>query len=235
LPLSDDQIKELLVPAAAGDAQAREKVIEHYRPFVLKEAQRVCRRFLDWSNDEELSVALIAFNEAIDAHDHEKGSSFEYFARMVIKRRLVDYFRQKNSGTEESLPGDEVIALSPVEEDWDRSARAEEVGKYKRLLQKYDLDFKKVARLQPRHEKTREDLQRAAKVLAGNKEMMHTLIDSGKLPKKKLCEEAGVTSRMLDRGRAYVIALALLLAGDELPHLKDYAWQLTGKGEGGQR
>jgi RNA polymerase sigma factor len=227
--LDQDSENRWLKQAAAGNKEAREKLIEQYRPFILKEAQRVCRRFLEWGRDDELSIALIAFNEAIDAFRESKGGSFEHLSRLVIRRRLVDYFRR--AGRPGScLPYPDIAAQQAVEEDWERAEREAEIEKYGRLLNHFNLSFRQVAEAQPRHRQTREALRRTAKILSADRELMGYLHSSGKLPQRRLCELAGVTPRMLDRGRVYIIALALLLAGEELPHLRDYARELTGKG-----
>ncbi|MEW5785890.1 MAG: RNA polymerase subunit sigma [Bacillota bacterium] len=229
--MDQDSVYRWLEPAVSGDKQARESLIAQCRPFILQEAQRVCRRFLEWGRDDELSIALIAFNEAIDAYCASKGASFEQLARLVIKRRLVDYFRRADNKPDTYLASTEVVSQAAVEEDWERTAREEEIEKYRRVLNDFNLNFKLVADAQPRHRQTRETLRCTAKILAGDQELMNYLHSSGKLPKRRLCELAKVTPRILDRGRIYVIALALLLAGEELPHLQDYARELTGKGE----
>ena len=54
--------------------------------------------------DDEASIAMIAFNEAIDAYDDSAGASFLSFAEIVIKRRMVDYFRRKTKRQEEVPP-----------------------------------------------------------------------------------------------------------------------------------
>lgn len=228
--LKQDNLNLLLEAAASGDNLAREKLIEQYRPFVFKEAQRVCRRILEWGRDDELSIALIAFNEAIDAYNNTKGSSFENLCRLVIRRRLIDFFR-KADNTGDAIPAEKVISQSVIEEDWEQAEREAEIDLYRKILNDFNLDFERVAVAQPSHKQTRGKLRRAAKILAGNQELMDFLYSSRNLPKRRLCELAGLTSRMLDRGRIYVIALALLLSREDLPHLRDYARELAGKGD----
>lgn len=228
--LDQDNVTYWLNSAVSGDCQAREKLIEHYRLFILTEAQRVCRRSLKWGRDDELSIALIAFNEAIDAYRSYEGGSFNRLCGIVIKRRLIDYFRR--SDKQESIPDpDKLAMLATFDEDWERSEREAEIEKYSMLLNKFNLSFELVADNQPKHKRTREVLRKVAKTLAGDRELMAYLHDSGKLPKSRLCELTGATSRILDRGRIYVIALALLLSADDLPHLQDYGQDLAGKGD----
>jgi RNA polymerase sigma factor len=228
--LDQDNVTSWLNSAASGNDQARGKLIEYYQPFILNEAQQVCHRSLQWGRDDEHSIALLAFNEAIDAYKKSKGGSFNLLCRLVIKRRLIDYFRK--AGKLDNIPdSDKLISKVIFDEDWERSEREAEIEKYKLILNDFNLRFDKVAKAQPKHNQTREKLRRAAKALAEDRELIDYLRKSGNLPKRRLCELAGVTPRMLDRGRVYVIALALLLAGDDLPHLQSYARELVGKGD----
>lgn len=227
--MDPDNVNHLLKLAISGNSQAREKLIAQHRPYILKEAQRVCRRYLEWGHDDELSIALMAFNEAIDVYREYENSSFEGLCRTVIKRRLIDYFRKVNKD-EKFLTGSEDISHFAVEEDWERNEREAEINKYRQTLNDFNLDFDILVETQPKHKQTREKLQRAAMILARESELISYLKSSGRLPKRRLCEQAGITSRVLDRGRNYVVALALLLSSEELPLLREYAWDLTGKG-----
>ncbi|MDO9574043.1 MAG: RNA polymerase sigma-I factor, partial [Candidatus Contubernalis sp.] len=79
----------------------------------------------------------------------------------------------------------------------------------------------------PKHKGTRKTLQKAAGVLSSKNELMSYLHKHHKLPQGELCRLVGITPRVLEKGRTYVIALALLLSGDEFPPLKSYVKILT--------
>ncbi len=225
--MNETYVRDLLVKAAEGNAAAREELIEQFRPFILKEASRMTRRFLKWGKDEELSIAIIAFNEAIDAYCSKK-MSFEPLARIVIRRRLIDYFR-KNKG---SVPAGELVENVSVEEDWERWEREQEVIRYQAALEAFKLDLTTVAQAQPTHLRTRKDLQAVAVALSSRADLMDSLYRTGKLPKKELCQITRKSARVLERGRIYVIALSLLLAGDKFPYLKEFTEEIIGKGGG---
>ena len=231
--MNQDQLKQLLELSVSGEKQAREKLISHYHPFILKEAQKICRRSLEWGQDEELSIALIAFNESIDAYREARGDSFENLSRLVIRRRLVDYFRRAGKHSLVVMPGDDFLSHTAVEEDWEQNERKQEVEAYKRLLNKHDITFEMLVKAQPKHRETREKLKRAARIMAENQDLIDYLNTNGKLPIRRLCEKTGLTPRILERGRIYVIALALLLSENEFPHLQEYARELADAGAGG--
>lgn len=226
--LDTDAVRLWLKQVRSDDKQARENLLIHFRPKIRIEAQRICRRYLEWGRDDELSIALIAFNESINAYREEFNTHFWPFARVVLRRRLIDYFRA--SGDRVVTVGDDYLMQETVYEDWDQAEREEEILHFKKLLASFGITFLQVAEAQPRHKETRERLLSVASILAGCPDMMETIYATGNLPKKKLCKEANVTSRMLDRGRIYLIALALLLHSNDLPLLQEYISDLAGKG-----
>lgn len=78
-----------LINQAKKDFLAREKLFHQYRPQIKSIASGICKRPLDWENDDELSISLIAFNSAIDTYDESKGMSFINYAKMLTHHRLV--------------------------------------------------------------------------------------------------------------------------------------------------
>lgn len=74
---------------AQQDEEYLNQFILENRRFIRSIASKATGRFITES-DDEWSVALIAFHEAVRSYDDSKGS-FCSFAALVIKRRLVDY------------------------------------------------------------------------------------------------------------------------------------------------
>ncbi|WDC84568.1 sigma factor [Caloramator sp. mosi_1] len=52
--------------------QDRDKLIEQNKDFIYKIASSICKRRLSWENDDELSIALIAFNKSIETYDKKR-------------------------------------------------------------------------------------------------------------------------------------------------------------------
>jgi DNA-directed RNA polymerase specialized sigma24 family protein len=76
---------------AAGDPAALDGFVRKYESFILKCASNTSKRYITKS-DDEWSVAMEAFCSAIASYSYEKGS-FLSFAELLIRRRLIDYFR----------------------------------------------------------------------------------------------------------------------------------------------
>ncbi|RYD02369.1 hypothetical protein N752_23855 [Desulforamulus aquiferis] len=82
-------LKGLIQRAKNGEEKAREELIRNHRDYIIKVSSRICKRYLCWENDDELSIALLAFNEAIDCYEFNQRASFSSFAYTVIHHRLT--------------------------------------------------------------------------------------------------------------------------------------------------
>lgn len=78
-----------------GDTALNNELIESYKPFIAKTVSSVCKRYIHES-DDEFSIGLIAFNEAIQKYSPDKGSSLISFSEVLIKRRVIDYIRKQS-------------------------------------------------------------------------------------------------------------------------------------------
>ena len=82
------------VKDAKEDMAAADEMIRAYMPFIRKETAKFLKRPLVEENDDELSIAMIAFHEAIQDYSIIRGS-FLHFAALHIKSRLIDHFRKE--------------------------------------------------------------------------------------------------------------------------------------------
>ncbi|MGI5839972.1 MAG: RNA polymerase sigma-I factor [bacterium] len=220
-----------------GSAAEREKLLESYIPFVLKVAAGVCGRYISRDNDEEFSIGLLALNEAVDAYDLTGGAPFLSFAKIVIRRRLVDYLRQQNkyrrevsldwhTGTEDGpATGETAIITRKAWEEYAAEDRSfllrEEINAYRELLNGYGISFADLTVVSPRHSDARQRAGEVARLIAADPEMSHHLMTKMELPLKKLAAVAAVSRKTLERQRKYIIALTLLLKAD-FTYLQEY-------------
>lgn len=235
------EVEELLTRARDGDAAARESLIGHHRNFVLKVAAAYCKRPLDW-NCDEFSVALVAFNEAIDSFQPDRGIPFLAFARLVIRSRLADFFRREERQTRETPVGSRGFSCVGREawfayaDELAARERREELETYRRLLARYGLDLHTLVKVTPRHRDTRRTLIYAARALARQRDLLAYVERTGRLPLQELERASGISRKVLERGRKYILALSLIFAyPEEFIYLNTH---LRGAGEGmpgGQR
>lgn len=214
-----------------GDPLAREDFLESCKPFIFKAACKFCRRILDWGRDDELAIALIAFNEAIDRFREGSGVPFLAFARLVMSSRLTDYYRRENrvAAAGVSLQADSSNSLeyaksweTYLEEEAFRE-REEEIKEFEELLSRYGVTFEDLVQCSPRHRDTRRSLLLAAWELAERNHLFKELSAKKKLPLIKLEKVTGLSRKTLERGRKYIIAMAVLMnRREEYLYLSSY-------------
>jgi len=226
--------ENLMAEARRGNAQARETLLRQYQPFVLRVAGQVTRRRLEPGRDDEFSIGLAAFNEAIDHYRDERGGGFFAFAEQVIRRRLVDHYRKQRLARREvplSSIDDPVQGPSRLPEvreailahraEAEAGERREEVLRYRELLQDYGVRLADLVRAAPRHADTRRSALRAARTLAEDPALAGFLRERQAVPLKMLAERSGMKRKTLERHRRYIVATALILLED-FPYLKSY-------------
>ena len=229
------------VLAAKQNEEAFADLAAENKAWMLKCASDVTKRYIT-DSDDEWSVALMAFSEAVQSYDESKGS-FKAFASVVIKRRILDYLRSESKYSDETsvIPGafdgeledDEASGINlAVQESMaesamqggreERSAAARaEIEEMQEILNSYGFSFFDLADCSPKAEKTKQSCGRAVRTLLGTAALMALMRLKKLLPIKELSEASGVVKKILERHRKYIIAAAEILDGD-FPILASY-------------
>jgi RNA polymerase sigma factor len=228
-------VESLLEPARRGDVQAREELLRRYTPLILRVGSQVSGRYLQVGRDDEVSIGLIAMNEAIDRFDPERGASFIAFSEIVIKRRLIDYYRRRKGKEEipisalESEDGEGVVlknveqrdAMAIYARERESDERKDEIVRYAKRLVEFGIKFQELTEISPKHEDARVRAVDCARLIAENPLFAEHMCSKKELPLKQLEEKVGVSRKTLERQRKYIIAVALIMLED-FHHLKTY-------------
>lgn len=229
-----DSAERLLAQAQSGVRDAREQLLQDFTPLIIQVASQATGRYLQPGTDEEISVALLAFDEAIDAFVPGRGS-FVGFARMVIRRRLVDYFRRRRDHPETVWSAleerdDEGHTASPVldrvaQQAWrlqeEQAEWQREIEEYRNVLDEYGISLEQLLEESPKRRDARLRALQAARHLASEPALVRQLEARRALPLKQLQGLSWGTRKTLERHRRYIIAVALIWMHD-WPHLQAY-------------
>ena len=206
------------------------RLLEQQRGFILGCAAKVCGRYIT-PQDDEWSVALSAFSQAVQDYRQEKGD-FLPFARQVIRNDLIDYLRSQGKYRRE-VPVDPSVFAPSAEAgaSWKLERREgketpgfslrEEIQSVSQIFGCYGFTFFQLADCCPRAEKTKKACAQAVQTLLAQKELLDQLEQTCQLPIRGLEEASGVSRKLLDRHRKYIIAAAVILSGD-YPGLREY-------------
>jgi len=229
-----DSIEELIKEIQKGDLELQNQLISKYKPFIAKTVSTVCKRYID-EQDDEFSIGLIAFNEAIEKYSTDKGSSLLAFAELIIKRRVIDYIRKEAKNgrmvhfdlmdeEEEEFSQSKIEANLSIDEYnrlLEQEHRKEEILYYRKILKDFGLTFEELVEQSPKHMDARQNAIKVAKVLIEEESLKSILFEKKRLPIKQLEKKVDVSRKTIERNRKYIIAMAIILAGDYV-YLKDY-------------
>ncbi len=171
----------------------------------------------------EFSVALQAFNEAIDTYDTAKNAGFSSFSNLVVNRRIIDYMRSmgkyKNEYPETYFEKDgESKVLDIPDQAQQIQLRdveiQEEILKFSRDLQSFGISYPDLDRISPKHKETRLLCASMAKMLIDSTQLTDRLLAGRRLPVAELCAYFNLSRKTVERHRKYIITLCLVMVSD---------------------
>lgn len=218
----------------AGDQNALDDIYEHLSQFCLRVISKTCGKYIN-PDDEKAGIISNVIMDALDKYNIDRGSFMVYLGQ-VIRNRTIDELRKEKRSpsialspldTEIMIPGSEKVFIEDIIDDM---ARKQEIRTYAELLAGFALNLEQLAKVSPRHSKTRQQTQRAAWLIAKNNELRSYLLTKGVLPHKLLEEKFQFNRSILDRYRKYIIAVALIHIYD-LGYIKPYVSPVVKEGE----
>ncbi|OLS41886.1 RNA polymerase sigma factor SigI [Bacillus sp. MRMR6] len=227
-------LEESVILIQQGNRSLLNETIDAYKPFIAKTVSSVCKRYI-YETDDEFSIGLIAFNEAIEKYSPEKGKSLLSFSEVLIKRRVIDYIRKQSknnhismdltfSSLQENTVGIGIIndlSLEEFKKKSDEELRREEIIHFQLLLTSFDLSFSDLVKNSPKHADARENAILVARKLVEDTELKNKLLEKKRLPIKELEKMVDISRKTIERNRKYIIAIALILSSDYV-YMKEY-------------
>ncbi len=227
---------------ARNDPNKLNLFIQNNNKFIKKCAYKVIGRYIS-DSDEEYSVAIRAFYEAVNSYDESSGA-FSSFAYLVIKRRLYDYLKSEYRKKAEISVEPYVLEGELDEEDVSgmaievrhkmatmasaqdsqlsgKASLADEIGALQQMLSPYGFSFMDLTECSPHTDKTRAACAKAVNAILESDDLYEFMERKKALPMKELSKQSGVSKKILDRHRRYIIAAVLILNG-EYPLLAEY-------------
>ncbi len=208
---------------AKGSSTAADALIRDYLPFIRAQAAKATGRLIT-EQDDEMSIAMIAFHEAIESFSKSRGAFLAY-ASLVIRRKLIDYYRKERrhlghgsldaplkkeddggASLADVLPDGEDAAEAPALRDATRL----EIAELSAQLSDFGLSLSDIADNCPKQQRTLAACAQALAYARQNTQLIAELKRSKKLPLSALSEGSGVERKTLERHRRYIMALMLL-------------------------
>ncbi len=208
------------VYAAKGDSLLADELIRAYLPFIRSEASKAVNRVVT-DRDDEMSVAMIAFHEAIESYSRLRGAFLSY-AAVVLRRKLIDYYRREKrhanlSSLDEPLEGGRGVIGDTLADESDayerahsRDATRREIAELTAQLTEFGVTLTDIADNCPKQERTLAACHRALSFAKANPELIGELKRLKRLPIAALSAGSGVERKTLERHRKYLVALLVI-------------------------
>lgn len=208
------------VYAAKNDVQAADELVRQYMPFIKSETAKFIHRLPEEGHDDELSIAMFAFHQAVLSYSRLKGA-FLHYASVNIKNRLIDYYRSEAryysvvSLDNTEYADDKTGHLANSEradesEDIEqKSAAKAEINEFAVQLDEFNLSLADIAENCPKQKRTLSACGRVLNYAKANPKLLEILTETKKLPISQLSAGAGVERKTIERHRKYIIAIML--------------------------
>ncbi|HOM02341.1 MAG TPA: RNA polymerase sigma-I factor [Acetivibrio sp.] len=240
-----DSFLEIIKKIKEGDTLLRNKFIDDFKPFILKCVSQLVGKKNNLTQSDEYSIALIAFNEAIESYDLNKKTKFVSFSKQVIKRRLIDYLRSTNKNvvtvpfsylnnyntgfSEHSNNTFEEKFLYDKNSDYSIEVETkEEIKNLELKIYEYKMTIEDLIECSPKHRDTIVLCLNVAKIIIENESLYQSFRERKILPYKELAERFNLSRRTLEKNRKFIIAMVFILKSD-LEILKKYIYDTMGR------
>ena len=204
---------------AKTDSRSADELISSYMPFIKSETAKFLKRPPDPS-DDELSIAMFAFYEAVRSYTKSRGA-FLNFAALQIRSRLIDNYRRekRNKGQISLDSSDEEQAdlLETIPDGHDeyeatemREATRQEIEELTAQMTDFGVSMTDVADNSPRQSRTVESCRRAIAYARSHPDILEDFLRTKRVPIARLAEGAAVDRKSLERHRRYLVAVLLI-------------------------
>ncbi len=226
---SADSIIEIISDIRRGDLELRDRFISESMPFIKKSLCRVLKRHIDIKNDEEFSIGLSAFNEAIEHYDLDRRGDFYKYSYIMISHRIVDYLRSIKRN-DKTLPFSSIeynehfeqrYLVSNAQHQYEEVELKEDILILQQNLMQFGITWDDLIENSPKHRDTRCLCIRIAKEILKDEDLYGRLIKTRKIPRSELVNRLKVHHRTIENHRAFIIAICLVLISNQ-DRLKEF-------------
>lgn len=230
MPMKNSQLEQMVLESRE-DQQKLNDLLEAYKPFIASCVQKLSGKYLRYGSDDELSVGMVAFVQAVKGYKPLYGEFLSYASR-VIRNKVIDYYRgqKKHSDKLVYLRADQdemeetinlQASLSSYEEEKSRQDRVLEIQSLKEVLARYDIHFSELETVSPKNKQTKQICRQVIQYITGHPARTEETLQSGHLPLAWIEKELQIKRKKFERHRKYILAVLLIKTGD-YPYMAEY-------------
>ena len=226
-----------LVYEAQNDTRKLNTLIEQFLPFIKKCVAK--ERLTKQSQDDALTLAMLALADSIKTYRSEKGNFISY-AQASIRNRLIDDYRseQKHSAAsvplfhahdEESFALENKLSIDAYRLQMEREALRLEIQETVQNLKAWNTSLGELSLICPKQRRTRAKCDYIAALILKNDKWRNELLIKKRMLKSDIRRVYSVSDKLLEKYRKYIAVICLVQSGD-YPILRAFL-PITGKGD----
>ncbi|AQS05578.1 RNA polymerase sigma-I factor [Clostridium beijerinckii] len=214
-----------------GDVKLKDKLIKDYLPFIGKSVSKVSKKYEDIRYSDIFSIGMIAFNEALDNYDENKGKNFFAYCDMIIRSRIIDYYRKSEKEekaypftyfeNEDEINFEEKYLRSNSFNQYENIETQDEMEFFQKKLSEFNINIYDIGEEIPKHRDSIIMCIKIAKELCDNDYLYGKLIRNKSIPLKELVSMVQVHKRTIERNRKFIIVVSLIFK-TEFTYSKEY-------------
>ena len=170
-----------------GNNKEKEDFIRDYIPFIVKSVSKCIDAYLDSTESDEFSIGLKAFDEALQRYEADKGNFISY-ADLVISSRIKDYRKKESRNRALPLSSFETENGNVLEGAFSSGDFTTEIDikeqlkEFKLKLGEFNITLEQLLEESPKHNDTRVNALRIAKMVSSNAILKNEFLSKKKLP-----------------------------------------------------
>ena len=186
-------------------------LIENYQPFILNTISNLKNEYIQVENDEEFSIGLMAFTEAMQRYDYNKGSFLAY-AKLVISSRIKTYWKNEQKNNHCSI--DEQKNNIPQSSSYEEINLQEEILLFEKELKKFRIDFDDLIDTAPKHRDTRKRAVDIAVKTSSKEDLVRHLYEKKRLPITKISRRFLVSAKIIKKSKLFITATIIVIVNN---------------------
>lgn len=222
---------EHMVLESKSDEEKLNDLLESYKPFIASCTNKVSGKFLRYGADDELSIAMMAFVQAVRNYIPENGDFLNY-AKVIIRNKVIDYYRSQNkhnnrmiylkTGDDETEDTFEIqVSMEAYDEEKAKADRILEINLLKETLSHYDISFWDLESVAPKNKKTRKICKDVICFICNNPMLLSEVLKNKNLPAAQIEKGLNIKRKKFERHRKYILTVLIIKTGD-FPYLSEY-------------
>jgi len=190
------------------------ELLNQYDPFIISTVSKAKNEYIQIENDEAYSIGLMAFVEAIERYDSNKGP-FLPFCQLVISSRIRTHMIHERKHAYVSLDTIDYETVEIGKEDEyqleETSNLSDEIIELENALKFFNISFNDLVKYAPKHTDTRKHTVEIAVKTQADFELLDFLYEKKRLPFTKMVERFKVSLKTIMSYKHFIITVILII------------------------